>query len=408
MREDGTSAALPRRGRSLRPNASLIDGRPGHRQTPPWQVLGETQVVPQRPQLMLLVWRLTQFPAQSVKGAAQTHTPPLQVRLPPHAAPQKPQLVLLVARLAQVAPRPAPHWVDGGTHEMTHAPSEHRGSPAGQALPQAPQFALFDARKTQFPAPRPRPAHCTSPAGQSQVPDWHPAPPGHTVPHAPQLALLLERSTQAPPRPPPPMQSVRPPLPQPATQAPAEQVVAPRQPLPQPPQLALSFWGFTQLIPQRRSPGAHAQAPLTQLAPRGHCLLQAPQLRGSVCVSTQALPQVVFGAVQLALQVPPLQKGVAAGHTLPQAPQLFGSLWVWKQMLLQRVPPLTHWQDPFWQVVPAAQAVLQVPQFELFDVKSMHPLPHTFVPAGQVQAPPMQLCPAPHRIPHPPQLFGSV
>ena len=113
---------------------------------PPWHVLGEMHAVPQVPQLPLSVWRLVHVPAQSVKGAAQVHAPPLHVRLPPHAAPQKLQLTLLEARLAQVAPRPAPHWVEGGTHEMTQVPSEQSGLPAGHALPHAPQLALFETR----------------------------------------------------------------------------------------------------------------------------------------------------------------------------------------------------------------------------------------------------------------------
>src|SRR5258708_39000754 len=103
--------------------------------------------------------RLLHVPAQSVNGDAQTQTLPLHVRLPPQAAPQKPQFTLLVARSAQTAPRPAPHWVDGGTHVMTHVPPEHKGSPAGQALPHVPQFVALDARETHVPAPRPRPAH---------------------------------------------------------------------------------------------------------------------------------------------------------------------------------------------------------------------------------------------------------
>jgi hypothetical protein len=68
---------------------------------------------------------------------------------------------------------------------------------------------------------------------------------------------------------------------------------------------------------------------------------QAPQLSGSVVVSTHALPQATSGDVQLTPQTPALQSGAPASaeQMIPQPPQLFGSLWVRVQVLLHRIPP---------------------------------------------------------------------
>jgi hypothetical protein len=274
--------------------------------------------------------------------------------LPPQVAPQKPQFVLFVPRSAQVAPRPAPQPVDGGTHEMTQAPSEQRGADAGQALAQAPQLALFELRITQLPSPpRPPSAHWVSPAGQSHVPFTHPPPKGQVVPQAPQLAGFVRRSTQTVAAPPlPPGHAVNPPLPQPATQVPPEQLVPPRHTRPQAPQLLLSAEGSTQVAPHRIWPAAQLHAPPEQLAPLGHWVAQAPQCAGFPCRSMHAPLQLVSAipaslVPQAALQTPPLQTGVPpiAVHTAPQAPQLAGSLCVWKQTPLQRIPA-KHWQVP--------------------------------------------------------------
>jgi hypothetical protein len=59
------------------------------------------QALPQRPQLVLLVWRFTHWPLQSVWPVGQAQAPMTQVDPPPHATPQRPQFVLLVCRLVQ-------------------------------------------------------------------------------------------------------------------------------------------------------------------------------------------------------------------------------------------------------------------------------------------------------------------
>jgi hypothetical protein len=78
----------------------------------PWQVDGDTHVVPQVPQLFAFVVVSTQFPPQFVYGAAQAHVPPEQVKFPPQLSWQKPQLVLSVFRLTQLPL----HSVSPGEH----------------------------------------------------------------------------------------------------------------------------------------------------------------------------------------------------------------------------------------------------------------------------------------------------
>jgi hypothetical protein len=73
--------------------------------TPPWQDDGATHVVPQVPQLPLLMVVSTQLPAHTVKGAAQTQTEPTQVRFAPQISLQNPQLFLLLVRSTQSAPQ---------------------------------------------------------------------------------------------------------------------------------------------------------------------------------------------------------------------------------------------------------------------------------------------------------------
>jgi hypothetical protein len=233
---------------------------------------------------------------------------------------------------------------------MTQCPSEHSGALAGHRLPQAPQFALLDCKLTHVPTPPLAPAHCVSPAAQLQVPSTQEPAFGHAVPHDPQFALLVDKSTQANAPPRPAGHEVSPPSPHPATHVPPWQLVPPPQRRPQAPQFALSEFGFTQVVPHKRSPGAQPQAPPAQLAPFAHWLPHAPQLRGSIVRSTHALAQFVSGAPasfapQTSVHEPPEQTGVFVGHTLPHAPQLFGSLCVGMQVPPQRIP-LKHWHDP--------------------------------------------------------------
>jgi hypothetical protein len=68
---------------------------------------------------------------------------------------------------------------------------------------------------------------------------------------------------------------------------------------------------------------------------------------------------------QVAVQAPPLQKGVVPEQTVPHAPQLFLSVCVFTQAAPQSVPvvQLTVEQTPLRHSCPAAQACAHVPQF---------------------------------------------
>ena len=99
-------------------------------------------------------------------------------------------------------------------------------------------------------------------------------------------------------------------------------------------------------------------------------MAHAPQLAGSFCSSTHALPHLV---------VPPT-------HT---------------QTLAAQKPPAPHW-------------VPQAPQFEgsfvMFTQRALAPLPHSTVPPVHIawQPPPLHTEPAPHTVPQVPQLPGSL
>jgi hypothetical protein len=118
----------------------------------------------------------------------------------------------------------------------------------------------------------------------------------------------------------------------------------------------------------------HVQVPLWQVSPDGQTLSQAPQLLGSVWVSTQTcwpcvLVQQVFGGPQEVPpqpQSPPLQVS-PDGQTLPQLPQLLASVWVSTHLLSQQLfggpqeaEPQPH--APALQASPGGQALPQAPQ----------------------------------------------
>ncbi len=71
------------------------------------------------------------------------------------------------------------------------------------------------------------------------------------------------------------------------------------QRVPHAPQFVSLVEVSTHWFLQVESPPPHAQTPEAQFAPEPHTLLHAPQLLGSDCVSTHALPQVVCPASAL-------------------------------------------------------------------------------------------------------------
>jgi hypothetical protein len=89
--------------------------------------------------------------------------------------------------------QPLAHRVRPVAHEALHVPPE-QDVPAGQALPQAPQFAASVAVFTQLEPQR------VDPGAHPQAPFVQPLPAGHTLPQAPQLRGSLATFVQAPPQ----------------------------------------------------------------------------------------------------------------------------------------------------------------------------------------------------------------
>jgi len=115
--------------------------------------------------------------------------------------------------------------------------------------------------------------------------------------------------------------------------------VAPGQTLPTMPQLVGLVMRSTHWLPTDVSPGLHVHAPLSQYCVPKHCVLQAPQRRGSFCVSRQLLPPQ-FVKPPTHAQEPPLQSPNVLSQLLPQLPQLFWSVWRSAQPLKQACVPV--------------------------------------------------------------------
>ena len=122
-----------------------------------------------------------------------------------------------------------------------------QAKPAGQAMPQPPQFAGLEVVSSQ------RPPQSVSPAVQvaAHVPAEQTCPFGHALPHAPQLLGSIFGSVQVP------LQS-RSPAWQESAQTPLEQISPAGQALPHAPQFALSEGRWTHVAPQRVDPPSHA------------------------------------------------------------------------------------------------------------------------------------------------------
>jgi len=175
---------------------------------------------------------------------------------------------------------------------------------AGQACPQAPQFASSLARLTQRLPQR------TWPAGQvgTHVLCAQVAPGPHALPQPPQFAVSVATSTQRP------AQSVPPAMAQVAAQTPAAQTWPVPQAAAQSPQFAGSFRRSAHPdAPQVASGAMHVssvvvgvQAPAEQNWPAGQTLAQEPQCAGSFRRSTHAgasAPHVERGAAQVSTGV---------------------------------------------------------------------------------------------------------
>jgi len=128
------------------------------------------------PQLLLLVWVLTQVPEQEVCPVAQAHDPPEQVAPPEHTCPQAPQLFALMRVFTHVPS----HCVRPGRQAPWHVPRMHTW-PAAQAWPHAPQLAVSERMSEQAPG------QVRSPGAHEHAPLLQVCPLVQTLPQRPQL-----------------------------------------------------------------------------------------------------------------------------------------------------------------------------------------------------------------------------
>jgi hypothetical protein len=246
--------------------------------------------VPQRPQLPTLLVTLVSQPSPAL--ALQSPKPTLQVvpqvpaaqravALEPAAQtrPQAPQLATVVRRSTSqplaATPSQLPKFVAQVRPQVPAEQTAVEFDPAGQALPQRPQWATVLCTSTSQPLVA-TPSQLPKPGVQltPQVPVVHAGaefePEGQEVPQPPQWRGSLAVVTHEP------LQSVVPVM-HASMQAPAEQSRPAPQAVPQRPQWALSVRGSTHRPPQSTWPEGQAQAPTTQLWPPAQAVPQAPQ-----------------------------------------------------------------------------------------------------------------------------------
>lgn len=211
-------------------------------------------------------------------------------------------------------------------------------SPAGHALPQAPQLLLSAWRLASQPLAG-LPSQSAKPGKQVTI--WH-FPPVHigiplfaeqAFPQAPQLLrsfwiLVSQVAVRYP------LQLAKPALQVPTVHWPPKQMPVPfgtgGQTFPQAPQLFTSLPRLVQVPLQAVCPAGQVvwHAPFEHCMPPGHALPHAPQLLESVCrfVSQPfaGLPsQLPKPALQTMRQLPPLHEAVplVEEHAVPQDPQ---------------------------------------------------------------------------------------
>jgi hypothetical protein len=296
-------------------------------------------------------------------------------------------------------------------------------TPASQTCPHIPQllgsvivFVVMQVIPAQQPLVQDVAVHW-------QSPPMHCCVPAHAWVHVPQFPLSLDRSTQTP------VfalvgQNVWPEVVQ--TQAPMEQLALRGHFRPQPPQLLPSLAPLTShpvvgMPSQSKKPALHdeiAQAPASpapwaqvhEALPPMHFLVHPPQLFTSVDSLTHVPPHMARGGPHT--HIPPLQVE-PVGHGLPHPPQLAGSLAVSTQVLPQRLSVPEHAHRPPAQWVPAGQTWPHVPQFVESVVRSTQapPVVHmvtTSLPFGlHTHVLLVQSAPTGHLCPHEPQLLGS-
>ncbi len=331
-----------------------------HPQTPLLQTELGPQLLPQPPQLLTSfeVSLHTLLHTTWLFGHA-AHTPETQFCPTAQALPQAPQFVASAERSAQPfgqVTRPALHWQTLALHV----------APTLQALPHMPQSTLLEVRSEQTPL------QSDCPAGQPHTPLVQTPPTAQALPHIPQLPTSLDTSTQALPQMLWPMGQV---------QAPAMQVAEAGHAVPQAPQLVGSTSLSMHRPAQRSGDGAlqPVHFPAAHMAPMPQPLPHTPQFAASVWRSTQALPQVTFGA----MQPPPLDELAA----MPPAPLLAAMP---PAPLLAAMPPAPPWPAPPWPAPPEPEALAVA--LAVVESWTSLPPPHPVTPmsaiAALMQAPP--------------------
>jgi hypothetical protein len=179
--------------------------------------------------------------------------------------------------------------------------------------------------------------------------------------------------------------------------------------LPQAPQLAGSLPVSVQVPPQLVWGSEQAHTPFTQLVPARQALPQAPQWLFELGRCAQAPLQLVRPAAQVAAQEPLLHT-LPSAQRWPQDPQLRGSLAGSTQASPQRTAPAAQTQLLPLQIWETPQALPQAPQFCSSEETLMHELPQVVKPVAQVaaQRPRLQTWPAAQALPQLPQFAGLV
>ncbi len=131
----------------------------------------DEHLVPQAPQLALLVLVSTHTPPQSLRPVGQEQEPLEQIFPPEHLVPQAPQLLESLLVLTQAPPHTV--WPEG--QEILQVPLEHN-SPDLQTFPQPPQLLRSVFVFTQMPLQ-------SVPVRQRQEPKTHCFPPVQEIPH---------------------------------------------------------------------------------------------------------------------------------------------------------------------------------------------------------------------------------
>jgi hypothetical protein len=172
----------------------------------------------------------------------------------------------------------------------------------------------------------------------------------------------------------------------PPIQAPAEQVCPAVQALPHAPQLAKLDCVSTHIPLHEVWPATEQlQAPALQVCPAPQVVPHMPQFWTSVVTLTQAFPQAVSPAAQVAAHAPRLQKGRSAAQAVAHVPQLVGSELVSTHTLLQLMRPAWQLQVPPRQSCPTEQAVPQAPHAVGSDDRSRQsPFPQSCRPAPHI------------------------